>query len=151
VSARGFVAIGVVSPKCDANVGGVLRAASCYGADLVVLSGARYRAQSTDTTKAWRHMPVIHNVSDLFSAAPFGAIPVAVDLVEGACPLPSFRHPERAFYIFGPEDGTLGGAVLARCARRVMVPTRFCMNLAATVNVILYDRLAKSAAQAVAA
>jgi tRNA(Leu) C34 or U34 (ribose-2'-O)-methylase TrmL len=23
------------------------------------------------------------------------------------------------------------------------VPTRFCMNLAATVNVVLYDRLAK--------
>lgn len=145
MSARGYVAIGVVSPKCDANVGGIMRAAACYGADLVLLSGHRYRAQSTDTTKAWRHIPVIHNLSDVFDAAPYGAVPVAVDLVEDAQSLPAFQHPERAFYIFGPEDGTLGKKVLDRCARRVAVPTRFRMNLAATANVILYDRMAKGA------
>lgn len=143
MKARGFSAIAITAPKCDANVGGALRAAACYGADLVVLSGHRYRAQATDTTKAWRHIPVIHNVADVFDAIPFDTVPIAVDLVDGAKDLPSFVHPERAFYIFGPEDGTLGKKVLDRCAFRLMVPTRYCMNLAASVNVILYDRLAK--------
>lgn len=39
----------------------------------------------------------------------------------------------------------LARRVLDRCTHRVMVPTAFCMNLAATVNVVLYDRLAKGA------
>lgn len=80
---------------------------------------------------------------DLHQMVPFDAIPVAVDLVDDAIELPAFQHPTRAFYVFGPEDGTLGAATLNWCKYRVMVPTRGCMNLAATVNVVLYDRLAK--------
>ena len=84
---------------------------------------------------------------DLHALIPFDAVPVAVDLVDDAVELPVFQHPQRAFYVFGPEDGTLGASVLNWCRHRVMVPTRTCMNLAATVNVILYDRLAKANAQ----
>jgi len=47
-------------------------------------------------------------------------------------------------YIFGPEDGTISQAVIDRADAVVYVPTIGCMNLAATVNVVLYDRLAKS-------
>ena len=72
---------------------------------------------------------------------------VAIELVEGAKELPSYAHPLRAFYIFGPEDGTLGKSVLSWCRDVVMVPTAHCMNLAATVNVVLYDRMAKEAAR----
>ena len=43
----------------------------------------------------------------------------------------------------GAEDATLGDRILSRCASVVYVPTRFCMNLAAAVNVVLYDRCAK--------
>lgn len=141
---RGFAAIGLVRPKTPANIGGVLRAAHCYGASLVAIQGDRTSVKSCqDTTKAWKHIPVMR-ADDLFDLVPYGATPVAVDLVEGAVPLPSFVHPERAFYVFGPEDGTLGRAHLDRCAFRLMVPTAYCMNLAATVNVVLYDRLAKA-------
>lgn len=83
---------------------------------------------------------------DLRTFIPYDAVPVAVDLVDDAVSLPEFKHPQRAFYVFGPEDGTLGKSVLDWCSVRVMVPTHFCMNLAATVNVVLYDRLAKSGA-----
>lgn len=110
------------------NVGSVLRAAFCYDAALVAIQGDRTQIkESADTPQAWQHIPVLR----------------AVDLVEGASSLPDFEHPRRAFYVFGPEDGTLGRDVLAWCPQRVMVPTRMCMNLAATVNVVLYDRLAK--------
>lgn len=143
--ARGFAAIALDNPKTPVNIGAAMRAAGCYGADLVVLGGHRpVRLQKipTDTHRAWRHIPHIC-VPDVFDAIPYGAVPVAVDLVEGAISLPHYTHPERAFYIFGAEDATLGKRILDRCRDRVMVPTRFCMNLAAAVNVILYDRLAK--------
>jgi tRNA(Leu) C34 or U34 (ribose-2'-O)-methylase TrmL len=90
-------------------------------------------------------MPVLRG-DDLSALVPYGSVPVAVDLVDDAIPLPEFQHPERAFYVFGPEDGTLGQSILKWCSHRVMVPTRTCMNLAATVNVVLYDRLCKRGA-----
>lgn len=147
---RGFSSIGLVRPKDIHNVGGVMRAAHVYGASLVVIEGDRTPVSSSqDTTKAYRHVPTLR-IADMFDGIPYDAVPVAVDLVEDAEPLPSFCHPERAFYVFGPEDSTLGKRHLSRCVRRVMIPTKFCMNLAATVNVVLYDRLAKRGACAVA-
>lgn len=148
MSARGYAAVGLHHPKDPANIGGVLRAAHCYGVQMVALSGERMSAKqicaATNTSKAERHIPVLRG--DLKSLIPYGAVPVAVDLVEGAVDLPTFVHPRSAFYVFGPEDGTLGKAVLDWCPFKVMVPTAYCMNLAATVNVVLYDRLAKAMA-----
>lgn len=141
---RGYAAIGLVRPKNKGNVGAVLRAAYCYGAAMVAIQGDRTAVrESADTPQAWRHIPALRG-DDLRSFIPFDAIPVAVDLVDDAASLPSFQHPQRAFYVFGPEDGTLGHSILNWCPLRVMVPTRMCMNLAATANVILYDRLAKA-------
>lgn len=148
---RGYAAIGLHRPKDPANIGGVLRAAHCYGAHMVALSGERMSAKqicaATNTSKAERHIPILRG-ADLKALIPYGAIPVAVDLVDDAVSLPHFVHPRSAFYVFGPEDGTLGKAVLEWCPFRVMVPTALCMNLAATVNVVLYDRLAKAVSEA---
>lgn len=141
---RGFSSIGLVRPKDKSNIGSVLRAATCYNAALVAIESERSPIRaSTDTTKAWRHKPVLRG-EDLQAFIPYDAIPVAVDLVEDAESLIGFEHPERAFYVFGPEDGTLGKKHLSWCKKRVYVPTTHCMNLAATVNVVLYDRMAKS-------
>ena len=141
---RGYAAIGLHNPKDPANVGGVLRAAGCYGASLVVVEGSRYlrKHPRTDTQKAYRHLPVV--AGDLHSLVPFDCVPVAVDLIDGAIPLHSYHHPERAFYIFGAEDATLGVKITDWCRDVVYVPTNYCMNLAATVNVVLYDRQAKN-------
>lgn len=139
---RGYAAIGLNQPKTPANVGSVLRAAHCYGAALVVTSGQRYTRAPTDPQAAYRHLPLVQ-CADLHDAIPFDCVPVAVDLIEGATPLNKYQHPERAFYVFGPEDGTLGPSITSWCRDTVYVPTRYCMNLAATVNVILYDRMVK--------
>ena len=143
ISPRGYSAIGLDNPKCNHNVGSVLRAAGVYGSSVVITSGQRYKPACTDTMKAWRRMPLINGVNDLKTHIPHGAIPVAIDLVDDAQSLITFKHPERAFYIFGAEDATLGKRVLSWCRDVVYVPTDRCMNLAATVNVVLYDRLAK--------
>lgn len=139
---RGFACIGLHEPKNVLNVGSALRAAGCYKADFVAVSGKRYAHSATDTQKTWKHIPLFE-VDDLQSVIPKGCIPVAVDLVEGATSLVDFVHPERAFYIFGGEDRTLDESVLKWCKSKVFVPTSFCMNLAACVNVVLYDRLSK--------
>jgi tRNA(Leu) C34 or U34 (ribose-2'-O)-methylase TrmL len=143
---RGFSAIALVNPKSRENVGSALRAAGCYSASLVVIGGSRpdyfMGRINTDTQKAYRHIPTLR-VQEVFEALPYDCVPVAVDLLPNAKSLVNFVHPERAFYIFGPEDGTLGKVITDRCKHAVQVPTNFCMNLAATVNVVLYDRLAK--------
>jgi tRNA(Leu) C34 or U34 (ribose-2'-O)-methylase TrmL len=139
---RGYAAIGLDRPKDTANLGGVLRAAQCYGAALVMMTGGRMGKYSTDTMKAYRHLPCVE-VDDLLAHCPYGAEPVVVEIVERAKPLFNFVHPHSAFYIFGPEDGGVRKEIVERVARVVQIPTKGCMNLAATANVILYDRLLK--------
>jgi tRNA C32,U32 (ribose-2'-O)-methylase TrmJ len=90
----------------------------------------------------YRPFPLFR-VIDLHDVVPFDCVPVAIELIDGAQSLVDYEHPERAMYVFGPEDGTLGQKVLGWCRDVVYVPTARCMNLAATVNVVLYDRLAK--------
>ena len=51
--------------------------------------------------------------------------------------------PESAAYVFGPENGSLDEAMLDGCTHIVAIPGRTCSNLAAAVNVVLYDRIAK--------
>lgn len=141
---RGFAAVGLFRPKTPENVGGVLRAASAYGCAQVNVQGGRGKwfSHATNTSKAHRHTPAFI-VDDLLSYVPHDTQIVCVDLIDGATPLPQFVHPVRALYIFGPEDGTLGKQHTDRAQHVVYVPTRHCMNLAATVNVVLYDRAAK--------
>ncbi|MGO2235170.1 MAG: RNA methyltransferase [Marinomonas sp.] len=147
-----FVSIGLTNPKSTSNVGSVMRAAGCYQVDQVLYSGSRYdRAakMSTDTKKATSSIPLINieslGVDNLIEAVDTDTKIVCVDLIQGATPLPAFNHPEKALYIFGPEDGTIGQKIVDRADFVVFVPTVGCMNLAASVNVLLYDRLAKSA------
>jgi tRNA(Leu) C34 or U34 (ribose-2'-O)-methylase TrmL len=143
-ASRGYAVVGLSQPKNAVNVGGVLRAAHCFGASMVVVSGKRFRASQllTDTHKAWRHMPLLY-VDAILDTIPHDCVPVAVDLLEGARPLHRYTHPDRAFYIFGAEDQTLPPGIVRKCRDRVMVATDRCMNLAACVNVVLYDRAAK--------
>jgi len=139
---RGYCGIGLDNPKFDVNVGAALRAAGVYNASFVAATGKRFKRQNTDTMCSYRHLPFFRP-SNLREVLPFDCVPVAVDLIEGATPLPEYQHPARAFYIFGGEDATLGSRITDWCRDRVYIPTSGCMNLAATVNVILYDRLAK--------
>jgi len=148
---RGYFAVGLDNPKTPANVGAALRAVGVYGGAMMAVSGERYSKAingmsfskiPTDTMKFYRHLPILR-VADLHDIIPYSCVPVAVEIIQGAIPLPIYTHPERAFYVFGAEDATLGQRVLGWCRDVVYIPTNGCMNLAATVNVVLYDRLSK--------
>jgi tRNA(Leu) C34 or U34 (ribose-2'-O)-methylase TrmL len=149
--------VGLTNPKNPTNVGSVMRAAGNYDVEQVFYTGTRYdkaaqyagKLNNTDTQNVSKKIALtnVENLSELPSK--LGNMPVStkvicVDLVEGAIPLPHFEHPESAIYIFGPEDSTVPQEVIDKADAVVYVPTKGCMNLAASVNVLLYDRLAKS-------
>ena len=140
-----FACVGLFNPKSPSNVGSVMRAAGCYGVNSVFYTGKRYdnaKQFYTDNKLRCLNTPLI-GVDDLRAIIPLGCIPVAVELTSDAKSLIDYKHPPRAFYIFGPEDGSLKKEITHFCRETVDVPTQGCMNLAATVNVVLYDRLAK--------
>ena len=139
--------VGLLLPKSPANVGGVMRAAGCFQVDEVRYTGKRWERGAkfhTDTHNASWQIP-LKGVDDLLEDLPEGTQVVCVDLIEGATPLPEFQHPKKALYVFGPEDGSIKQALIDQADHVVYVPTIGCLNLAATTNVLLYDRLAKSA------
>jgi tRNA(Leu) C34 or U34 (ribose-2'-O)-methylase TrmL len=91
-----------------------------------------------------RHIIPTVGVDDLLAMKPEGSKVVVIELVEGAIPLPDFTHPDNAYYIFGPEDASVPPDIVEKADYVVYIPTKNSMNLAATANVVLYDRLAKS-------
>jgi tRNA(Leu) C34 or U34 (ribose-2'-O)-methylase TrmL len=140
------VHIGLINPKSSSNVGAVMRAVGCYRADAVYYTGTRYDLSekfSTDTQEVSQSISLI-GVNNLLEGISGGMKIVCVELVEGATLLPDFQHPDNVMYIFGPEDGTIEQSILEKADDVIYVPTVGCMNLAAAVNVVLYDRLAKS-------
>ncbi len=141
------VSLGLSNPQSPSNVGAVMRAAGCFGVDAVFYTGVRYIRSArfhTDTQDVSQKIP-LSGVDCLLDSVAEDTQIVCVELVEGAIPLPEYQHSDKALYIFGPEDGTLTQRMIDRADAVVYVPTIGSMNLAATVNVVLYDRMAKSA------
>jgi len=138
--------IGLSNPKTPTNVGVVIRAANCFQANAVFYTGERYdRALRFYTdTQDTVSTTSLTEVNCLLENVPKDAKVVCVELVEGAIPLPEYDHPNNAFYIFGPEDGTLSQEMIDSADSVVYIPTIGCLNVAMAVNVVLYDRLAKS-------
>ena len=144
--ARGFFAVGLCLPRDPANVAHALRASGCFGAAFLAFSGGRYQRHVIDTQKAYRHMPLINTgcaPDSILDVLPYDCVPVAVEINERAVQLPRYKHPERAYYVLGPEDGSVPDDVVSRCRDVVRIPSRFCLNLAAALCVVLYDRQAK--------
>ena len=145
------VSIGLLNPKSPDNVGSVLRAAANYRVDQVFYTGDRYpraierRSRTMDMSrKISQHIP-ISPAKCLIDAVTDGMTIVCVEFAINAIPLPEYQHPEQAFYIFGPEDGSIDQEIIDQADAVVYVPTVGCMNLSASVNVLLYDRLLKTA------
>ena len=127
-----------------------MRAAGNYRVDNVFYTGKRYpRALMRNpgivdmSRKVGQSIP-LSETDSLFDVKLPQMKLVCVELAVDAVALPVYQHPQDAFYVFGPEDGTLSQDVIDQADEVVYVPTVGCMNLSATVNVLLYDRLSKS-------
>jgi tRNA G18 (ribose-2'-O)-methylase SpoU len=140
---RGFFAVGAEGISKPMNLGNLVRSAHAFGASFVFLVRAEYslRESISDTSKAELQLPVYDYPDVDALRLPRGCQLVGVELVEDAVQLPSFRHPQNAAYVFGPERGSLSPAMQARCDHLVRIPTRFCINLAVAGAVVMYDRV----------
>lgn len=146
---RGYFGIALWHPKTSANLGTAIRSAYAFGAAYVATIGHRYHRQPSDTTEAWRHIPVWHfpTEEDFLAHPAMHCRLVAVELRPDAKHLPGWSHPERACYIFGPEDGSLSESFVAQCQNRIVIPgAAWCLNVSASVSIVLYDRVAKQIA-----
>lgn len=147
------VSIGLSNPKSPENVGSVLRAAGNYRVDSVFYTGQRYERAlklNPDTPNLSRKVSEnvsLFSVDALIEGIPKNAKIVCVEFAMDAISLPLYEHPENACYIFGPEDGNISQEIINKADAVVYVPTIGSMNLAASVNVVLYDRLAKMTKQ----
>jgi tRNA G18 (ribose-2'-O)-methylase SpoU len=140
---RGYFGVGAERISKAMNLGAVMRTAHAFGASFVFSIGAQHRAREmalADTAKSEMHIPYHAWDSLAQMRLPRGCVLVGVELDEGGVDLPSFRHPQQAAYLFGPEKGDLSEAAKARCAHIVRIPTRFCVNLSVAAAIVMYDR-----------
>jgi len=144
------VSLGLVNPKSPDNVGSVLPAAANYGVDKVFYTGDRYpraierKNRSVDMSRKVSKDVLITQQDSLIDVVTDNMKIVCVEFALNAIPFPDHEHPENALYIFGPEDGAIDQAIIDQADDVAYVPTVGCMNLSASVNVLLYDRLCKT-------
>ena len=103
---RGYFGIGIEHTKTGVNVGTLWRSAHLLGASFIFTIGNRYKKQASDTTKAWRHLPMYEyeTFNDFYDNLPYNCRLIGVELDQKATPLERFVHPERCVYLLGAED-----------------------------------------------
>ncbi len=140
---RGYFGIGVQGISKAGNLGAVMRTAHAFGASFVYTVGAHHKAlniDTTDTSKTLKHLPHYQwdSVDDM--RLPQGCTLVGVELCARSIEMPSFRHPQAAAYILGPEHGSLSPEMQDLCTYIVKIPTKFCINVSLAAALTLYDR-----------
>ncbi len=139
---RGYFGVGLEQSSKPMNAGNLFRTAHAFGASFLFTVNAEYSVNNakSDTSVAPRNVPWYDFSSAEDLKLPGGCVLVGVEFLEDAVELPVFRHPPNAAYILGPEMGNLSPEILDRCQHVVKIPTNFCLNVATTGAIILYDR-----------
>jgi tRNA(Leu) C34 or U34 (ribose-2'-O)-methylase TrmL len=136
----------LVNPKYLHNVAAAIRACSCFGLSSLLWTGDRVdptkftRLPREERMKGYRE---VEWQNDDRPIQTLGGTPVCVEIHQNSIPLSEFQHPEDAVYVFGPEDGGVPAMFRRHCHFFVHIPSYHCLNLAAALNVVLYDRAIK--------
>lgn len=141
---RGYFGVGAEGISKAMNLGNLMRTAHAFGASFAftIESDAKPRiARHADTAASDGSVPFYPFASFEDFRLPRGCQLVGIEFSEEAIPMPSFRHPAQAAYIFGSERGTLTPRVQALCSHIVKIPTAFCLNVATAGAIVMYDRL----------
>ena len=142
---NGFFGIGCINMKNGLNYGTLFRTAQIFEADFIFLIGKRFKPQSSDTMKSYRHIPLFEYESfDEFNAhRPYSCELIAIELDERAKTLKDFVHPKQACYLLGAEDNGIPKEVLQKCQRIVRLPGERSLNVSVAGSIVLYDRISK--------
>jgi tRNA G18 (ribose-2'-O)-methylase SpoU len=141
---RGYFGIGVEESSKEGNMGNLVRSAHAFGASFffAIAPAVNVRAvRGTDTSGAFDHIPFYKFDTVGAVILPRGCALVGVELTPDAVELPSFRHPQCAAYVLGPEMGSVSPALQAKCDHMIKIPMKFCINVGVAGALVMYDRL----------
>ena len=145
----------LLDPKFSDNVASIYRLAACFGVPQVWHSGARIgpemgrrrrtRLPPEERMRGFGRVDLIRCDDPLKPYLAADALLVGVEISESSRPLHDLEHHAplhdgRVAYVFGPEDGRIDRESLGRCHVSVQIPAFHCLNLAAAVSVVLWDR-----------
>ena len=138
---RGFFGIGVYHPKTAENIGTLLRSAHNFGASFVFLIGKRYKKQASDTTKAWRHLPLYHyeTFEHFKSSLPYNCEMVFIEQTKDSRMINSFVHPARCVYILGSEDNGIPMNLIGE-STTIHIDSPMCLNVAVAASIVMFHR-----------
>ena len=145
MSTRGFFAVGIERTKNPLNVGGLWRSAHAFGAAFIFTIGRRYRHEASDTTKAWKHVPLYHydTFGEFHAHMPKECRLVGLETGSDPDAIRRYGHPERAVYLLGAEDSGLSHEAMAQCHDLLTLPGDRCLNVAVAGGIALFDRWSK--------
>jgi len=141
---RGYFGIGVEGISKEQNVGTIVRSAHSFGASFFFAINPDVdinALRTSDTSDAFDHLPYYQYSKSEELALPKECTLVGVEFVDESIELPSFRHPKRAAYVFGPEMGSLSPAITDQCHHIVKIPMKFCVNVGVAAAILMYDRM----------
>ncbi len=138
----------LTNPKYPQNLGMVIRACVNFGIPQLRWTGDRIRIPeiSTRLPREERMKEYNERLTWKPSERPTDELAgpiITVEFDAAAIDLCQFEHPAQAIYFFGPEDGNVPKWVRHLSHYFVRIPSTHCLNLAAAVNVVLYDRVMK--------
>ena len=141
------LAVVLCDPVYAKNAASAMRTCAAYGVTQLWWTGDRItlelkgkgRWPREERMKGYKSVQLFNHERplDFFDK---GVVPVAIELDPTATSLLHFEHPDRAVYVFGPEDGSIYHPILRRCYWRVQIPTRHCLNLGQAISTVLWDR-----------
>jgi tRNA G18 (ribose-2'-O)-methylase SpoU len=142
---RGYCGIGILNIKSEVNYGTLFRSAYCFGVDFIFLIGKRFKKQSSDTNKSYRHLPLFEYqcFDDFYNHLPYDSQLISVEICDKARMIGNFIHPQRAVYLLGQEDGSLPDNVIEQSKYVIQISTSYCLNVAVAGSIVLYDRFNK--------
>ena len=142
---RGYFSIGIENGKTEINIGTLWRSADIFNASYIFTVGKRYKKQSSDTMKTWRHTPLFSyaDSNEMYKNIPYDCMLVGIEITDKAEPIKGFKHPERAVYVLGAEDHGLTTETIKRCHRIIQLPGDRCMNVSVAGSIVMYDRYTK--------
>lgn len=142
---RGYFGIGIYQSKTVENVGTLWRSAHNFGAKFIFTIGRRYKKQASDTTKAWKSIPLYNyeTLEQFYENMPHDCRLFGVEQCERSEDLKDFQHPEQAIYLLGAEDHGLTAQIIEKCHGVISIDTPMCLNVAVAGSVLMYDRVSK--------
>ena len=142
---NGYFGIGVECMKNVINYGTLFRTAQIFEADFIFLIGKRFKTQSSDTMKSWRHMPLYQysDFNDFNKHRPYNCKLIGIELDEKATPISEFKHPKQAIYLLGAEDNGISKNALKQCQELIVLPGERSVNVSVAGSIVIYDRITK--------